>query len=58
MALGHLIETLQPLYEIRFLDAQVLGNVIVASLGFAALGALLPLHMLRQADPATALRGA
>ena len=46
-----------PLYLIRLFEPFVFGQTIAASLVFAILGALFPLHLIRRSDPMIAFEG-
>jgi ABC-type antimicrobial peptide transport system permease subunit len=52
------INVTTPLYLVHFLDPVILGRTLLASIGFALLGALTPLRAIRRADPMLAFQGA
>ena len=45
------INTTAPLYLIRIFEPLIFAQTIAAGIGFALLGALVPLHMVRSSDP-------
>jgi ABC-type antimicrobial peptide transport system permease subunit len=51
------IHTTSPLYLIRIFEPLVFLQTVAASIGFAMLGALVPLGMVRRSDPMIAFEG-
>ena len=56
--LATFIQTLAPVYLIRIFEPLVFIQTLLASLGFAAIGALIPLNTIRRSDPMIAFQGA
>ena len=54
--IGVVIESLMPLYLILAIEPVPLARTAVATLVFAALGALTPVRLIRRLDPAVAFR--
>lgn len=58
MGLAVFIETSAPVYLIRIFEPAVFSQTIAASLGFALIGALIPLRVIYRSDPVMAFQGA
>lgn len=56
--LATFIQALAPVYLIRIFEPLVFFQTLLASLGFAAIGALIPLNTIRRSDPMIAFQGA
>jgi ABC-type antimicrobial peptide transport system permease subunit len=56
-SLAAFIHSTAPLYLVRVFEPIVFGQTIAASLVFAILGALFPLHLVRRSDPMIAFEG-
>jgi len=52
------IETAAPVYLIRIFEPVVFSQTLIASLGFALIGALIPLRTIHRSDPMMAFQGA
>lgn len=51
------IETIAPVYLIRLFEPIVFTHTLLACLGFAFLGSLIPLHIIKGSDPVMAFQG-
>ena len=52
------IETIAPVYLIRLIEPVVFTHTLLACLGFALLGSLIPLRIIKGSDPMMAFQGA
>ncbi len=57
LGLALFIETAAPVYLIRIFEPVVFSQTLIASLGFAILGAVTPLRAIHHSDPMVAFQG-